>query len=93
MQQEQSYDAIADGFTFFGFDPMTNTTTFFKTNEDGSTTLYAEQNIEALVEENEKLFNESQGLKHSDWQLIARPGNLAMQQLGLSKAIEQKDRK
>jgi hypothetical protein len=82
-----------NGFTFLKHDNQTGVTTYFRTNEDGSTTVYHRQDVEPILEANTALFNESGGRRHDDWQLVARVPDIISDNIGLSKAIGQKDRK
>jgi hypothetical protein len=79
------------GFVLLSTDPETGIRTLFKTNEDGTTTVCHQQDVEQVFESNKLLYNESG--KMADWQLVARVPNMLIDGLGISEAIQQKDRK
>ena len=82
------------GFVELDYNPQTGIRTYFRTNEDGTTTVCASQDIEPLLESNVQLYNESLHTgRMGDYQLIARVPDILNQKLGVSKAIEQRDRK
>jgi hypothetical protein len=82
-----------EGFTFLDHDTETGITKYFRTNEDGSTTIYARQDVEQLLETNQATFMEKQNSKLADWVPLARFDDLTMGNLEISKVLEQGDRK
>jgi hypothetical protein len=82
-----------EGFTLLESNPETGVTTYFRTNADGSTDLYARQDVEPLLEANKAAFFDRHNEKLSDWVPLARFDDLTMQNLEISKRLEQKDTK
>ena len=81
------------GFTFLERDPVTGTEKFFRTNEDGSTTIYVRQDVTQLLDVNQKLFHEHSNESLKDWVPLARFDDISMQKLHLSEALKQGDMK
>jgi hypothetical protein len=81
------------GFVLLNTDPVTGIRTLFKTNPDGTTTVCHQQDVERVFESNARLYSESEGRKMGEWELMARIPNTLIDGLGISEAIEQKDRK
>lgn len=82
-----------EGFTFLEYDPKTGTSTYFRTNEDGSTTVYSRSDNDLLIQANKDTFFDKANHKLGDWVPLARMDDLTMNNLEMSKRIEQKDRK
>ena len=81
-----------EGFTFIERDPVTGTEKFFRTNDDGSTTVYLRQDVTALLEVNKALFHEQANEKMKDWTPLARFDDVTMQKMDISEALKQGDR-
>ena len=81
------------GFTFLERDPVTGTEKFFRTNEDGSTTIYVRQDVTELLDVNKALFHTQANEKMKDWVPLARMDDITMQVSGLDKALKQGDKK
>ena len=92
MSEEDVFLKV-EGFTFLDHDPATGITKYFRTNEDGSTTIYARQDVEQLLETNKATFLEKQNAKLGDWVPLARFDDLTMQNLEVSKVLEQRDKR
>lgn len=85
---------VQNGFTYLKFDADTGVTTWFKTNEDGSTTIYSRSDNDKLLEANKQTFMDvGKNEKLRDWVPLARIDDLSMAKLHLSEAIKQDDRK
>jgi hypothetical protein len=82
-----------NGFTFLKYDPASGITTWFKTNEDGSTTVYSRSDNDQLLEANKATFMETKNRKLGDWVPLARLDDLTMQNTHLSEALKQGDQK
>lgn len=81
------------GFLLLEVDPQTGIRTYFRTEPDGTTTICHQQDVEQVYEANKLLYNESAGRKMGEWELVARVPNTLIDGLGISQAIQQKDRK
>ena len=81
------------GFTFLERDQVTGRETFFRTNEDGSTTIYARENVDKLLEVNKATFFEKANHKLGDWVPLARFDSVTDQKLSIGEAQKQGDRK
>jgi len=81
------------GFTFLERDPVTGIEKFFRTNEDGSTTVYVRQDVTELLDVNKALFHEQANAPMKDWVPLARFDDITMQKLSIDKALREGDRK
>ena len=81
------------GFTFLERDPVTGIEKFFRTNEDGSTTIYVRQDVTELLDVNKALFHEQANSAMKDWVPLARFDDITMQKLNIDKALREGDRK
>lgn len=93
MDDSEDIFLKVNGFTYLNYDAFTGITTWFKTNEDGSTTIYSRSDNEKLLEDNKATFMDTKNTKLGDYVPLARIDDLSMQKLHLSEAIQQKDRK
>ena len=80
------------GFTFLERDPVTGTEKFFRTEEDGSTTIYVRQDVTELLDVNKALFQEHSNEKMKDWVPLARFDDVSMQKLNIGRALKEGDR-
>lgn len=81
------------GFMLLNTDPVTGIRTYFRTNEDGTTTICHQQDVEPLIEENVALYNESYGKPMGDWCRIARVPDIIAETSGYGRAVKEGDRK
>ena len=81
------------GFTFLERNPVTGTETFFRTEPDGSTTIYARQDVTELLDVNKALFHEHSHEPMKDWVPLARFDDVSMQKMNIGRAIAEGDRK
>jgi hypothetical protein len=93
MESDEDIFLKVNGFTYLNYDAWTGITTWFKTNEDGSTTVYSRSDNDALLEANKATFLDTKNRKHGDWMPLARIDDLTMQNTHLSEALKQSDRK
>ena len=82
-----------EGFTFLERDPVTGIEKFFRTNEDGSTTVYLRQDVTELLHVNQQLFEEHSNEKMRDWMPLARFDDITSQKLNISRALKEGDTK
>lgn len=82
-----------NGFTFLERDPIGGMETWFRTNEDGSTTIYYRNDVTELLEVNKATFQETKNRKLGDWVPLGRFDDLTMMKTNLSRAINEGDRK
>lgn len=82
-----------NGFTFLQRDPATSLETWFKTNDDGSTTLYYRSDVTELLEVNKATFEETKNRKLKDWVPLARMDDLTMMKTSIGRAVAEGDRK
>lgn len=93
MQDSEDIWLVQNGFTYLKYDAFTGITTWFKTNGDGSTTVYSRSDNDKLLKANKALFMDvGKNEKLNDWVPLARIDDLSMQRLHLSEALQQGDR-
>ena len=90
--EEDAFLAV-QGFTFIKRDPQTGIETFFKTNDDGSTTVYSRVNVDELLETNQATFYDKANHKLGDYVPLARFDDVTMQKTQMTQALQQGDRK
>ncbi|MEQ1519722.1 MAG: hypothetical protein ABL936_00455 [Aestuariivirga sp.] len=90
---EDDISLAVQGFTFLQRDPITGVETFFRTNDDGSTTIYYRSDVTELLEVNKATFTETKNRKLGDWAPLGRFDDITMQNTNLSRAINEGDRK
>ena len=93
MSNEEDVYLKVQGFTFLERDPATGIEKFFRTEEDGSTTIYVRQDVTHILEANHALFHEQANEPMKDWVQLATFDDISMQKLNLSKALNEGDRK
>ena len=93
MDEGEDAWLAVEGFTFLKRDPVTNIETFFRTNEDGSTTVYSRVNVDKLLEVNQAMFFDKANHRLGDYVPLARFDDVTMQKTQMSKALQQGDRK
>jgi len=89
---EDIYLAV-QGFTFLERNPATGVETFFRTNEDGSTTIYYRNDVTELLEVNKELFTDTKNRKLGDWVPLARMDDVTMMTTNMDRALKEGDRK
>jgi hypothetical protein len=93
MSSEEDVYLKVQGFTFLERDPVNGIEKFFRTNDDGSTTIYLRQDVTELLEVNKALFHDQANERMKDWVPLARFDDVSMQKLNLGRALQEGDRK
>ena len=88
-------DEVPDmtGFLLLEENPETGIRTYFRTNEDGTTTICHQQDVEPLLEDNVRLYNDSEGQRMGEWCRVARVPDIIAEKIGYAEAMRQNDRK
>ena len=93
MSQDEDVFLKVEGFTFLEKDPLTGISKWFRTNPDGSTTIYLRNDVTELLDVNKALFHEQANTGMKDWVPLARFDDVTMQKLSLDRAMREGDRK